>query len=141
MEHEFSAATIATPLEEEEQEGGFIEGADDLLRVLPHDLANPQPVLHVITRRQEELGGGPVASFARCRDQGCSPCTALDCGGLQASRGLQKLCLPCHHSNPSLCVLRLPCLSWDFEKRRQFREAQEAYILVGRADLLSLIHI
>ena len=137
MEHEFSAATIATPLEEEEQEGGFIEGADDLLRVLPHDLANPQPVLHVITRRQEELGGGPVASFARCRDQGCSPCTALDCGGLQASRGLQKLCLPCHHSNPSLCVLRLPCLSWDFEKRRQFREAQEAHILVGRADLLT----
>ena len=137
MEHEFSAATIATPLEEEEQEGGFIEGADDLLRVLPHDLANPQPVLHVLTRRQEELGGGPVASFARCRDQGCSPCTALDCGGLQASKGLQKFCLPCHHSNPSLCVLRLPCLSWDFEKRRQFREAQEAYILVGRADLLT----
>ena len=137
MEHEFSAATIATPLEEEEQEGGFIEGADDLLRVLPHDLANPQPVLHVLTRRQEELGGGPVASFARCRDQGCSPCTALDCGGLQASKGLQKFCLPCHHSNPSLCVLRLPCLSWDFEKSRQFREAQEAYILVGRADLLT----
>ena len=137
MEHEFSAATIATPLEEEEQEGGFIEGADDLLRVLPHDLANPQPVLHVLTRRQEELGGGPVASFARCRDQGCSPCTALDCGGLQASKGLQKFCLPCHHSNPSLCVLRLPCLSWDFEKSRQFREAQEAYIIVGRADLLT----
>ena len=60
MEHEFSAATIATPVEEEEQEGGFIEGADDLLRVLPQDLANPQPVLHVLTRRQEELGGGPV---------------------------------------------------------------------------------
>ena len=137
MEHEFSAATIATPLEEEEQEGGFIEGDDDLLRALPHDLANLPPVLQVTTRRQEELGGGTVAAFARCRDQGCAACRAPDCGGLQASKGLQKLCLPCHHSNPSLCVLRLPCLSWNFEKLGQFREAQEAYILVGRADLLT----
>ena len=137
MEHEFSAATIATPLEEEEQEGGFIEGDDDLLRALPHDLANLPPALQVTTRRQEELGGGTVAAFARCRDQGCAACRAPDCGGLQASKGLQKLCLPCHHSNPSLCVLRLPCLSWNFEKLGQFREAQEAYILVGRADLLT----
>ena len=82
MEHEFSAATIATPLEEEEQEGGFIEGDDDLLRALPHDLANLPPALQVNTRRQEELGGGPVAAFARCRDQGCSACIAPDCGGL-----------------------------------------------------------
>ena len=137
MEHEFSAATIATPLEEEEQEGGFIEGDDDLLRALPHALDNRPPVLQVTTRRQEELGGGPVAAFARCRDQGCSACVAPDCGNLQVYKGLQKLCLPCHHSNPSLCVLRLPCLSWNFEKRGQFREAQEAYILVGRADLLT----
>ena len=77
MEHEFSAATIATPLEEEEQEGGFIEGDDDLLRALPHDLANLTPVLQVTTRRQEELGGGTVAAFARCRDQGCAACRAL----------------------------------------------------------------
>ena len=137
MEHEFSAATIANPLEEEEQEDGFIEGDDNLLSALPHDLDGRQPVLHVHTRRQEELGGGPVAAFARCRDQGCAACRAPDCGGLQASKGLQKFCLPCHHSNPSLCVLRLACLSWDFEKIMQFREAQESYILVGRADLLT----
>ena len=128
MEHEISAATIANPLEEEEQEEGFIEGDDNLLSARPHDLAGRQPVLHVNTRRQEELGGGPVAAFARCRDQGCAACRAPDCGGLQASTGLQKFCLPCHHSNPSLCVLRLPCLSWDFETIRQFREAQESYI-------------
>ena len=83
MEHEISAATIANPLEEEEQEEGFIEGDDNLLSARPHDLAGRQPVLHVNTRRQEELGGGPVAAFARCRDQGCAACRAPDCGGLQ----------------------------------------------------------
>ena len=135
MESEISAATVANPLEEEEPEG-FIEGDDDLLRAPPHDLANLPPALQVNTRRQEELGGGPIASFARCRDRGCSACSAPDCGGLHNTRGLRKLCLPCHHSNPSLCVLRCPCLSWDFEKIGQFRSAQEAFLAVGEANLL-----
>ena len=135
MEHSFSVATVANPMDDTASDG-FIEGDDDLLRIDQHDVAQLPPVLQVHTRRQQELGGGPVAAFARCQDKGCSACRDKDCGNREIEVGLRRLCLPCHHCNPLLCLLRQPCLSWPFEKIAQFRAAQEAYTVVGRANLL-----
>ena len=135
MEHSFSVATVANPLDDAVSDG-FIEGDDDLLRTDQHDLAQLPPVLQVHTRRQQELGGGPVAAFARCQDKGCSACRDKDCGNREIEVGLRRLCPPCHHCNPLLCLLRQPCLSWPFETIAQFRAAQEAYTVVGSANLL-----
>ena len=135
MEQDFSAATLATSVEEEED--GFIEDNDDLLRASSQDLALQPPPLQAITRRQQELGGGPVAAFIRCPDRGCSACQDPDCGNRQAAAGLQRLCLACHNGNPTLCLIRNPCLSWPFEKLNQFREAQQAYAIVAGDELLT----
>ena len=136
MEQNFSAATLATPVEDAVSDG-FIEGDDNLLRIDPHDIAQLPPALQVHTRRQQELGGGPAVAFARCQEKGCSACRAQDCGNREISVGLQRLCLPCHHGNPLLCLLRGPCLSWTFEKIAQYKDAQEAYTVVGSAKLLA----
>ena len=135
MEQDFSAATLATSVEEEED--GFIEDNDDLLRASSQDLALQPPPLQAITRRQQELGGGPVAAFIRCPDRGCSACQDPDCGNRQAAAGLQRLCLACHNGNPTLCLIRNPCLSWPFEKLNQFREAQQAYAIVAGDAMLT----
>ena len=130
MEHHVSAASLANPIEDDGDDG-FIEGGDDLLRIVPHELANLPPALLANTRRQQELGGGPARAFARCGDPGCSACRSPCCGELEESRGLDRLCLLCHHGNPLLCLLRLPCLSWAFDRINQFRQAQEALTAVG----------